>query len=120
MEQGEVPGKDAPTADDVLPEPKPFPKVGDVVRYMGKWENEISLGEVRQCPKHVCASILKCSYFGAAAIPALSGRAALSRVVQSCLSDSTIMRCWDLVLIRLTSFVYLVVPRTSLPRGTWF
>lgn len=48
MEQGEAPGKDAPNVDDVEPEPRPFPKVGDVVRYMGKWENEISLGEVRQ------------------------------------------------------------------------
>ncbi|CAM9551169.1 unnamed protein product, partial [Laminaria digitata] len=38
----------APNADGVEPEPRPFPKVGDVVRYKGKWENELSLGEVRQ------------------------------------------------------------------------
>lgn len=49
VEQGAVPGKDAPNADGVEPEPRPFPKVGDVVRYKGKWENELSLGEVWQC-----------------------------------------------------------------------
>lgn len=49
VEQGPVSGKDAPNTDDVEPEPRPFPKVGDVVRYKGKWENDISLGEVWKC-----------------------------------------------------------------------
>lgn len=48
VEQGPVSGKDAPNVDDVEAEPRPFPKVGDVVRYKGKWENDISLGEVRK------------------------------------------------------------------------
>lgn len=30
-------------------EQRPFPKVGDVVRYEGKWESDMSFGEVRQC-----------------------------------------------------------------------
>lgn len=29
-------------------EARPFPKVGDVVRYEGKWESDVSFGEVRQ------------------------------------------------------------------------
>ncbi|CAN0179915.1 unnamed protein product [Ectocarpus sp. 12 AP-2014] len=32
-------------------EARPFPKVGDVVRYKGKWENEVSFGEIRQLRK---------------------------------------------------------------------
>lgn len=31
-------------------EARPFPKVGDVVRYKGKWESEVSFGEVSSCP----------------------------------------------------------------------
>lgn len=51
MEQEPVPGKDH-DADRVADlEPRPFPKVGDVVRYEGKWENEVSFGEVRQHPE---------------------------------------------------------------------
>lgn len=48
MEQEPVPGKDHEGDKVADVEPRPFPKVGDVVRYEGKWENEVSFGEVRQ------------------------------------------------------------------------
>lgn len=44
MEQEPDQGNDTPTEEEV----RPFPRVGDVVRYKGKWKNEISFGEVRQ------------------------------------------------------------------------
>lgn len=69
MEQGAVPGKGVPNADDVELEPRPFPKVGDVVRYKGKWENDLSLGEVWQCPKYFSALRLK--FVLASALPLL-------------------------------------------------
>lgn len=49
------PGRDpevVQAADDANPESRPFPKVGDVVRYEGKWENEVSFGEVSRYPCH--------------------------------------------------------------------
>lgn len=51
MEQEPVPGNDGSTADYASPEPRPFPKVGDVVRYKGKWENDVSFGEVSHYPR---------------------------------------------------------------------
>lgn len=52
VEQGSVPGNDTPADDDIELEPRPFPKVGDIVRYPGKWKGTLSFGEVRQYPKH--------------------------------------------------------------------
>lgn len=110
--QGEVPRKDAPNADDVEPDPKPFPKVGDVVRYMGKWENEISLGEVRQCPKHVCAlrllfllrPCLCCSSI------ALSG---------GIISDSAVLLAGKYHHAMLRPCPYQK-NKSRIPRGTWY
>ncbi|CAM9292220.1 unnamed protein product [Hapterophycus canaliculatus] len=51
MKQEPVPGKDHEGENVADLEPRPFPKVGDVVRYEGKWENEVSFGEVRQLKK---------------------------------------------------------------------
>lgn len=34
--------------DSVELETRPFPKVGDVVRYEGKWKNDVSFGEVNE------------------------------------------------------------------------
>lgn len=39
-------------------ETRPFPKVGDVVRYEGKWEGDVSFGEVRE--RH---DVLLCGIF---------------------------------------------------------
>lgn len=36
------------TNDDGVKEARPFAKVGDVVRYQGKWKEEIAFGEVRR------------------------------------------------------------------------
>ncbi len=49
------PGRDpegVEPADDANLESRPFPKVGDVVRYEGKWDNELSFGEVSLYPFH--------------------------------------------------------------------
>lgn len=52
------PGRDpeAVGAEDADVEARPFPKVGDVVRYEGKWENEVSFGEVSACLPHSLSS----------------------------------------------------------------
>lgn len=43
-------GGDGVEGDGVVElEARPFPKVGDVVRYEGKWENDVSFGEVSLC-----------------------------------------------------------------------
>lgn len=43
-------GGDGVEGDGVIElEARPFPKVGDVVRYEGKWENDVSFGEVSHC-----------------------------------------------------------------------
>ena len=46
MEQEPIPGNDRPNSAQARHEPRPFPKVGDVVRYPGKWTDEICFGEV--------------------------------------------------------------------------
>ncbi|CAM9334185.1 unnamed protein product [Choristocarpus tenellus] len=44
--------KDGPSpmseSEDLVEDPRPYPKVGDIVRYDGKWEDDVTLGEIRQ------------------------------------------------------------------------
>lgn len=45
--QEPTPSNDEPPLEEERHESKPFPRVGDVVRYQGKWPDDINLGEVR-------------------------------------------------------------------------
>lgn len=48
VEQEPTPSNDEPPSEEeARHKPKPFPRVGDVVRYQGKWTDDINLGEVR-------------------------------------------------------------------------
>lgn len=49
MEQESGKEHDGVDAGDAVElEARPFPKVGDVVRYEGKWKNDVSFGEVNE------------------------------------------------------------------------
>lgn len=45
--QEPTPSNDEPPSEEARHKSKPFPRVGDVVRYQGKWTDDINLGEVR-------------------------------------------------------------------------